>query len=334
VSVTIEPYASADDLAPADLAAATAITNAAWAGWVDGERPMSEAAFADEQRHRHMPDVYHLALARDRDGRLVGLGELTWRDPEPEPGASAATILVAPDTRKAGVGTALARHLVRIARDAGRIGITFEAAVGTDADAACERAGLQADLVEELNRADPHAASDELLASWVTAGEAARGYSLVTFDDRCPDHLAEAFTAARFAMNDAPRFEGEPPVTYTVEYLRAFEAARAASHLTWWCVGVRHDATRAVVGLSDILLWRERPWIAFQGDTAVVPAHRGHRLGAWMKATNHLRLRRERPAVEVVSTWNASSNEPMLRINRALGFAPAQRFRAWYLRFE
>ncbi len=42
-----------------------------------------------------------------------------------------------------------------------------------------------------------------------------------------------------------------------------------------------------------------------------------------MKAVNHLRLLDERPErAQVVQTWNASSNEPMLRINRALGFQP------------
>ena len=99
----------------------------------------------------------------------------------------------------------------------------------------------------------------------------------------------------------------------------------------WWAVGVRHDESGEIVGISDLYLPQARPWIAFQDDTGVAAAHRGHRLGAWMKATNHQRLRRERPEVEVVSTWNATQNAPMLRINRALGFAPAQHFRAWFL---
>jgi GNAT superfamily N-acetyltransferase len=96
-------------------------------------------------------------------------------------------------------------------------------------------------------------------------------------------------------------------------------------------VGVRHDGTGELVGISEIYLPAERPWIVFQGDTGVDPAHRGHGLGAWMKAVNHLRLRDEHPEVEIVQTWNASSNEPMLRINRALGFEPVQRFQAWFL---
>jgi hypothetical protein len=73
--------------------------------------------------------------------------------------------------------------------------------------------------------------------------------------------------------------------------------------------------------------------MGFQGDTGVRPDHRGHGLGAWMKAVNHLRLADERPDVEWVQTWNADSNEPMLRINRALGFAPVQRFDVWYRPF-
>ena len=94
---------------------------------------------------------------------------------------------------------------------------------------------------------------------------------------------------------------------------------------------MRHDATAEIVGLSELYLPDESPWVAFQGDTGVDPAHRGHGLGAWMKAHNHLRLAAERPDVTVVKTWNAAANEPMLRINRALGFEPVQRFRGWFL---
>jgi len=50
-----------------------------------------------------------------------------------------------------------------------------------------------------------------------------------------------------------------------------------------------------------------------------------------LKAVNHLRLGSERPEVEIVQTWNADSNEPMLRINRALGFQPVQRYQGWFL---
>jgi GNAT superfamily N-acetyltransferase len=334
VAIRVESFSSFDDLPAADLAAAAALRNAVWTEWLPDHRALTPAALADEARFAHPPNVTHRALARDDQGRVVGLASVSWRDPEPEPGASILELEVAPDARRKGVGAALAGHVVDLARAAGRIGVTFEAAVDSVADEACRAAGLKEDLVIELNQAATAAASTELLESWVATGEAAAGYSLVGHDGHCPDDLAEAFVAVRHVMNDAPRFEGEPASQFTVDELRAAEQACAAARSEWWALGVRHDASGELVGLTDLFLPSGRPTIAFQGDTGVADAHRGHRLGAWMKAVNHLRLRRERPEVEVVQTWNAAQNAPMLRINRALGYAPAQRFRAWYHPFS
>jgi mycothiol synthase len=331
MSASVEPYASADSLTAEDLGSATAIFNAAWADWIPGERPMSTAAYADQDRLVHAPEVQHRFLARDGRGTVVALGSLSWRDPEPEPGGAISRVMVAPSARRSGVGTAMARHLVDVCRDAKRIGMTIEAPVDSPADGACGRAGLRADLTIDLNRADTSVATDELLHDWIATGEAAAGYSLLAFDDRVPDDLLAPFASAWHVMNDAPRYEGEPEAEFTTEELRALEAALVAARQSWWGLGVRHDASGEIVGLSHLFLHGARPWIGFQGDTGVAAAHRGHRLGAWMKATNHLRLRRERGAVEVVQTWNASSNAPMLRINHALGYQAVRTIRAWYL---
>jgi GNAT superfamily N-acetyltransferase len=331
--LTTEPYAAAGHLAARDLTSITDIYNACWAERIPGEPPMSVDAYVDDDAFTHAPEVILRRLARDDRGDVVGFGHLEYRDGEP--GGCVASVYVAPGQRGAGAGAAVAAALVAAARDAGRAGITFEAEVGSAADSWCERAGLRPDMVVEQNRALVAEPSEELLASWVATGEGAEGYSLVAYDGACADEaLAAAFVEARHVMNDAPRWEGEPPASFTVAELRAAEAAVAAARMDWWSLGVRHDATGAIVGLSELYLPRARPWIAFQGDTGVAPLHRGHRLGAWMKAVNHRRLRAERPAVTVVQTWNASANAPMLRINRALGFRPVQTYRGWYLPFD
>lgn len=331
---TVEPFASVDELPERDLVAATAIHNAVWGEWVPGHRPLPPEAFADEERFVHEPTVVVRALARDVAGRVIGVAKASWRDPEPEPGACVAEVAVAPEARGQGAGAALVRHLIEHARSVGRIGITLQAAVDTPAEALCRGAGLEEDLVLHLNEADTGAAPTELLAAWIATGEAAGGYSLVAYDGHCPEQLAAAFVEARHVMNDAPRFEAEPAMEVTVAELRAAERACARARQTWWALGVRHDATGEIVGLTDLFLPEAQPWVAYQGDTGVRDDHRGHRLGAWMKAVNHLRLRHERPDVERVQTWNASANAPMLRINDALGFQPVQRFRAWLLRFD
>jgi GNAT superfamily N-acetyltransferase len=52
----------------------------------------------------------------------------------------------------------------------------------------------------------------------------------------------------------------------------------------------------------------------------VLAAHRGHGLGAWLKAANLRRLTAARPVVREVRTSNAADNEHMLRVNRQVGF--------------
>jgi GNAT superfamily N-acetyltransferase len=295
---------------------------------VPGERPISTAALVDLGRFTAPPERVVHRLARGAHGQVVGFGEVHWRD---GPGSGALRILVDPAHRGHGVAGALGRALAGAARADGRDGLIVEVAVGSPAETIVRRLSLQPDLVTELNRTEQRAIPDALLDAWRRAGESSSGYSLVAFDAPCPsDDLAEAFVLVRHVMNDAPRAESEAAWTFTVDELRALETAADAAHLDWWSVGVRHDATDEVVGLSEMYLPAARPWIVFQGDTGVAPAHRGHGLGAWMKAVLHLRLRAERPATEHVQTWNAAANEPMLRINRALGYVPVQRFQAWH----
>lgn len=329
MDITLEPFAWAGDLPDADLAGVNRIHNQVWAEWVPGERAMSDAAYVDMDRFSAPPERMERRLARADDGTVVGHGIVFWRE---GPGGCCLRTFVDVARRRAGVATALGRALTEIGQAGGRDSITVEIAPGSDADAAVQRTdGFCADLLVELNRTDVRAIDPGLLERWRVAGERAEGYSLVAYDAPCPtDELAADFIRAREVMNDAPRSMGEAEATYTVGELRAVEAAGTAAHQDWWNLGVRHEASGELVGLSELYLPANRSWIAFQGDTGVRPDHRGHGLGAWMKAVNHLRLAEERPDVESVQTWNATSNEPMLRINRALGFVPVQRFQHWH----
>jgi GNAT superfamily N-acetyltransferase len=332
--VEVQRYRLADDLPDEDAERLAAVCNAVEAGWVPGERPMSTAAYRDMERSmQHEPLVIRRRLAR-LEGRVVGQAESTWRDDAEEAGAAEALIMVDPTTWGRGVGRALWADMVAAARTDGRTGVLTYAALGSRADHLGRRHGLLPDLVLEQNRCAVATASDELLQAWVRRGEATAEYSLVAWDGRCPDDdLAAAFADVARVMNDAPRVQGEAEQQVTVRELRAVEAASVAAGQQRWVVTVRHDGSGRLVGMSELMLPGRRPWIALQGDTGVVAEHRGHGLGAWMKGVNHLRLRRERPEVEMVETWNAEVNEPMLRINRDLGFRPVQRYRGLLLPF-
>ena len=69
--------------------------------------------------------------------------------------------------------------------------------------------------------------------------------------------------------------------------------------------------------------------VAFQMDTFVRRADRGHGLGMSIKAANLRQLHASRPDVARLHTWNAGENRWMLAINRELGFAPTSALGAW-----
>jgi hypothetical protein len=63
----------------------------------------------------------------------------------------------------------------------------------------------------------------------------------------------------------------------------------------------------------------------------VIDAHRGHRLGLWMKAVMLKRILAERPKALFIRTGNANTNAQMLGINTQLGFVKAWSACLWQI---
>jgi hypothetical protein len=145
----------------------------------------------------------------------------------------------------------------------------------------------------------------------------------------CPDEWVELLARALDAMADAPTDDFEwavPPLT--VDQLRGGEQATdAQGYDLVRTLALAPDGTAA--GMSELMVSRLRPSLARQGDTGVVAAHRGHALGRWLKADNMRRARAHQPGIEVVETFNASSNDHMMAINRQMGFRALRTFRTY-----
>ena len=56
---------------------------------------------------------------------------------------------------------------------------------------------------------------------------------------------------------------------------------------------------------------------------------RGRGLGKWIKAAMLEHIRKVHPEAQWITTENADSNAPMLKINRELGFRPYQSESLW-----
>lgn len=250
---------------------------------------------------------------------------------------------VLPDRRRRGVGRAMLEWALGVARRHGRrliIGGTGARVPAGDAFALAfgARASLQASLNElDLEEHGPRLfGPDGLVAAWIREGpERAPGYGLTWLPRPYAEETLAPFAALKSAMNDAPR--GELDVedrVYSENSLRDVDAFEFAAGYLPWTLVARHAASGDYAGFTEMAWHPDNPAIAFQGDTAVVPAHRGHALGKWLKATMLDRLRRERPQVRVVRTGNADSNAAMLAINHALGFRQAEGGSAYQLDVE
>ena len=78
-----------------------------------------------------------------------------------------------------------------------------------------------------------------------------------------------------------------------------------------------------------MVLVGRRPQRARQHDTAVVPAHRSHGLGLWIKSAMLVALRAEQPDVTGIGDRQLDANQHMLPINQRLGFRPWQERNSW-----
>lgn len=266
----------------------------AWVAHLDGE-PAGEAI---------------LAVETDADNRHV---------------AGIETLAVCPGLRGRGVGAALADAAFAAAEREGRTSVLAWVPVGPPTPAAdwCRRLGMTLASSERCSRVRVADLDRDLLQGWIDdASGPALGYRLVHYQDHCPAEYRDALVAANAAMQDMPTDD----LDWTVPRYTADDLARRDEQyaLRRWSVAgtlaIAPDGSAA--GFSEIVISRFRPQIGYQGDTGVVPAHRGHGLGRWLKAANLAWAEKVLGAFDVIETYNAESNPWMLGINVAMGFRP------------
>jgi GNAT superfamily N-acetyltransferase len=267
------------------------------------------------------------------DGRMAGWGQLQVEYVGSNRELADFKIEVHPDHRRRGVGTALLHAVSDAAREDGRTLLGTAAHQGTAGEPFLAKAGAENRQVFRNSRLQIADLDPVMLQEWVDrASERAAGYSLVGWDDPCPEEHLDAFTEVVHVMNTAPLddLEWEDDV-WTPEELQSWQAALQARGHQGWVLCARHDATGQFVGFTEMGFWPWDPARAGQGDTGVDPAHRNLGIGRWLKAAMLQRLLRERPEVRYVTTGNAGSNRPMLAINVALGFKPHRIGGFWQL---
>lgn len=262
-------------------------------------------------------------LAAGADGVPVGVAGLRVFTSPGQEHLAELELHVDPAHRRRGTGSLLLSAVVAACRTEDRRSLIASAAADGPGEAFSETWGFRRALT--LNhlvlRLDGTDRSDLLRL----AGAEHPGYRLTGWTGTVPDGLAAAFAAAKNAMNDMPVGDLDyGSVAWDAGRVRAMAAVVADRGDTLLTVAAVHDSG-TMAGYTEILIPRGSGPRAQQYDTAVVPEHRGHGLGLWVKAAMVRQLRAEYPGVVEIETDNADDNVHMLAVNHRLGFSSYRR---------
>ncbi|MBM4434336.1 MAG: GNAT family N-acetyltransferase [Chloroflexi bacterium] len=248
-----------------------------------------------------------------------------WRD---------AWIGVLPEHRRRGIASSLVRRIVEAAAGQGDLVFGSDANDRVPAGAAFhERIGARPGLSNRKSQAALAEVDRALMREWASIDPA--GYRLVWVSGDVPDELMANAIVAYDAMNTAPRGDLQFGDWHTTaDEIRDWERLRRSSGYEQWLILAIHEATGETAGFTQVQRHPDIPWEVKQQGTAVVPAHRGHGIGKWMKAEMVERILREWADATFIRTGNAYSNAPMLSINDRMGFRTVWSVVVWQSRHD
>jgi GNAT superfamily N-acetyltransferase len=297
--------------------------------------PIQETEYLATAAHADERPVLFLAT----DGTRDVANALVWLPLLDNLENASVFLTVDPVHRRRGIGASFARHLLEFVRGEGRSRVILFGSASLDGEtpgaALAEQLGAKLAFLGVRRQLDMTAVDDAMLDQLDAEGVGthADGYELVTWIDRIPDRLVDDGARLMGRMTtDAPLGDlAWEPERWDAARYREKEAQALARGRRRVAAGAVDPATRRLVAYTDIGVSVFRPDVAYQWDTIVDPEHRGHRLGLFIKIANLRELRRVSPASVSVQTWNAESNEHMVRVNDVLGFAPAEYSKQWQL---
>ena len=247
-------------------------------------------------------------------------------------------IQVLPEFRNQGLGRRALRFIANHARVHARSLLMAEGNDRVPAGAAfLLRIGARKGLEEPVNELRLVDLDRDVVRRWLEGSRLlARDFELGLWDEGYPrERLTELAALLQVVANDQPRDAlVMEDINFTPETIQQWdEFERAAGQQRWiiYALAQRHDR---IVGLTEVTWSPNCPAILNQGFTGVLPEYRNKGVGRWLKAAMLEKTLAEHPEVRVIRTGNASSNVPMLKINRALGFRTLVVWSTWQVTLD
>ena len=289
--------------------------------WPTQKSTLEELLAAVAQRRQDLVLLQFLAL---EDGILVGISSASQDEWRLESGTYSTNLMVHPDARRRGTGSALYAHLLR----------ELEPHQPKSLGGNTQEGQLEAVSFLEARNWQEHSRSWESWlelsdfdpARFVGASERAltNGYHITTFDlleRQDPDARRKLYELDYQASSDIPFPEGDTFEFPSYERYWQREDAKNNVRPDLWFVAL--DSSGNYAGISQ-LYPREANTDLSTGFTGTGRAHRrkGVALALKLRAIEHA-LEQGAPRIR---TDNLQANRPMLSINEALGF---QKQPAW-----
>ncbi|MGJ5804250.1 GNAT family N-acetyltransferase [Streptomyces europaeiscabiei] len=275
-------------------------------------------------------------LASGADGVPLGSAFLRLFTKEGQTHLAELDGAVHPAERRQGVGTALLDAAVGSARAERRRAVLAQAEQGSPGDAFLAARGFRRVLTLTYARLELAGIDPDHFARILE--QPRPGYRLTSWTGVVPAELARSYAASRRAMDDMPMGDADyGTVAWDVERVVAAAEAIARRGDRLYTVAAVHTSSGTVVGFSELVLpGDDKSDGKGEGDgdgkgdgkgdgqhygTAVLPEHRGHGLGLWMKAKAVLHAHGLAPTLALL-TDTAEHNIPMRQVNDALGYRP------------
>lgn len=270
----------------------------------------------------HGPNSRRLAwLASDADSIPVGTAFLRLFNSPGQEHLAELTVGVHPSERRKRVGSQLFNAAVAAARADARRCVIAQAEAGSPGDHFLSAHGFRKVLTLRFSRLPLAHADTTSLARIVERPHP--GYRLLSWHGTVPDGLAETFADSRRAMDDMPMDDTDyGTVTWDVDRVRAAAKAveQRGDHLhTVVAVDVSDDS---IAGFTELVVPGDGRGDGQHYGTGVLPEHRGHGLGRWMKAESIRHAHGRYPDLGGLRTDIAESNTHMRQINDSLGYVP------------
>ncbi|MFW9787666.1 MAG: hypothetical protein ACFFE2_11460 [Candidatus Thorarchaeota archaeon] len=171
------------------------------------------------------------------------------------------------------------------------------------------------------NRLDLTKVDWDMVEEWIQEGPVRSPESQIEFFQDCPEEILETYCKVYTEVdNQAPREDLDVgDYVITPELRRQFEKYQKDVN-AFWLTAITKESNGEISGLTEIVYRPSKDPLIYQDLTGVSEKYRGTGKGKWLKAIMLKEIKNRWPTVSTVVTGNATSNAPMLSINKRLGF--------------